>query len=153
LAISAEKATEELYRRLEAKFAHHQEVADFWGKYAAEEARHAQWLERLRDRSSPEQLSAPADPLMLKDARKILQFSIEDALEKIENLEDAYQLMTELENSETNAIFEFLIANFSSDERTLSFLRSQLEDHLARLTEFPTQFRGTARRQVIKALE
>lgn len=154
LAIAAEKAMEELYRGLEAKFAHHQEVADFWGKYAAEEARHARWLERLRDTSSPEQLSAPADPFMLKDARKILQFSIENRLKKIKNLEDAYQLVNELENSETNAIFEFLITNFSSDKETQSFLRSQLRDHIANLTiEFPTQFKGTARRQAVKALE
>lgn len=80
LAISVEKAAEELYRGLEVKFAHHQEVADFWRRYAVEEAGHARWLERLRDTLSPEQLSAPADPLVLKEARKVLQFSIENAL-------------------------------------------------------------------------
>lgn len=154
LAIAAEKAAEELYRALEAKFAHHQEVADFWRKYAAEEAGHAQWLERLRRASSPEQLSAPADPLMLKDARKVLQFSIENTLEKTENLEDAYQLVHRLENSEINAIFEFLVTNFSSDEETQSFLRSQLHDHITKLTTgFPTRFRSAVRRRETKALD
>jgi len=153
LAIVVEKAAEELYRGLEVKFAHHQEVADFWERYAAEEAGHAQWLKRLRDTSSPEQLSAPADPLILKDARRILQFSVESSLNNIKNLEDAYQLVNELENSETNAIFEFLIANFSSDEETQSFLRSQLRDHITKLTtEFPTQFKSAERRWAIEAL-
>ena len=119
LAIAAEKAAEELYRRLEKKFAHHQEVADFWRKYAAEEVGHAHWLERLRDALNPDQLSAPADPFVLKDAHKVLQFSVENRLNDIKNLEDAYQLVNELENSETNAIFEFLITNFSSDEETV----------------------------------
>lgn len=154
LAIAVEKATEELYRGLEAKFAPHQEVADFWREYAAEEAGHAQRLERLRDELNPEQLSAPADPLMLKDVHKILQFSVENTLKGIKNLEDAYQLVNELENSETNAIFEFLITNFSSDKETQSFLRSQLQDHIAKLTtRFPTQFKSAARRRGIEALE
>ena len=154
LAIAAERAIKELYRGLEIKFAHHQEVADFWGKYAAEEAEHAQWLKRLRDTSSPEQLSALADPLMLKDARKILRFFVENRLENIKNLDDAYQLANELENSETIAIFEFLITNFSSDEETQFFLRSQLKDHLAKLTiGFPTQFQNAARRRAIVALD
>ena len=62
LAIAAEKAAEELYRGLEAKFAHHEDVADFWREYAGEEVMHAAWLERLRDSLAPERLSAPADP-------------------------------------------------------------------------------------------
>ncbi|OQY21229.1 MAG: hypothetical protein B6I35_08850 [Anaerolineaceae bacterium 4572_32.2] len=37
MAIGAEKAAEELYHGLAAKFAHHPEVADFWKEYAAEE--------------------------------------------------------------------------------------------------------------------
>lgn len=154
LAIAAEKAAEALYRGLEAKFAHHQEVADFWGKYAAEEAGHAKWLERLRDTSGPGQLSALADPHILKDARKVLQFSVENRLREIKNLEDAYQLAHELESSETNAIFEFLITNFASDEETQSFLRSQLKEHIAMLTVgFPTQFQSAVRRREIRAQE
>jgi len=91
---------------------------------------------------------------MLRDARKVLQFSVENRLKKIRDLEDAYQLVNELENSETNAIFEFLITNFSSDEETQSFLRSQLNDHIAKLTiGFPTRFRSAVRRREIGALE
>lgn len=154
LAIAAERTAEDLYRGLAVRFVHHREVADFWGEYAAEEAGHAQWLERLRDSLSPEQLSAPADPLMLRNARRLRQFSVENALQGIRNLEDAYQLVNELENSEINVVFEFLITNFSSDEKAQSFLRSQLREHVARLArEFPTQFKGVVVRQSIEALE
>ena len=153
LAISLEKSAAEIYRWLELKFAHQQEVVDFWKRYAAEEDMHAQWLERLRDRLGPGKLSAPADPLMLKEARSILQSSA-GKLSRIKNLEDAYQLVNELENSETNAIFEFLISNFSEDEKTQRFLRAQLREHIARLMiDFPIQFSNASARREIKALE
>ena len=154
LAIGAEKTAEELYRGLETKFAHHPEVANFWGQYAAEEVTHARWLERFRDSLNSEELSAPADPHTLEEARAVLGFSVEDALEQIRNLEDAYQLASELEHSETNTVFEFLVNHFSSDEKTQSFLRTQLRDHIGRLMiDLPTQFEGAAVRRTIGALE
>jgi len=153
LSISLEKSAAEIYRWLELKFAHHQDVVDFWKRYAREEDGHARWLEQLRDRLSPGELSAPADPLMLNDARSLLQ-SLAGKLSGIKNLEDAYQLVNELENSETNAIFEFLITNFGTDKKTQNFLRSQLRDHIARLMiDFPTQFHNALARRNIEALD
>jgi len=153
LAIAAEKAAEELYQGLEAKFAHQQEVAAFWREYAAEETTHARWLERLREGQSPQRLSERADPTVLQKAHKALDFSVENALEGIENLEEAYQLAHEVESSETNAIFEFLIVNFSSDKKTHAFLRSQLKDHIGKLmTEFPIHFRDAGARRRVEAL-
>jgi rubrerythrin len=154
LSIAAERAAEGLYLGLAAKFAHHQDVADFWRNYAGEEAGHARWLERTRDGSSPEQLSALADPAILKNARRFLGFSPEFALEEIATLEDAYQQANDLENSEMNVVFEFIITGFSADERAGAFLRSQLRDHIARLmVEFPARFSHVSNRQAVKALE
>ena len=153
LAIAAEEAAEALYRGFGAKFAHHQDVATFWRKYADEEIGHIRWLDGVRDKSSLEQLSAPADLSVLKDAREFLRFSPQHALEGVTNLEDAYQLANELENSEINVVFEFIITNFSADESAGSFLRSQLKDHIARLmTEFPARFSHAASRQAVKVL-
>ena len=154
VAIAAERVAGELYHRLAEKFSHKREVADFWSKYAAEEAGHAKWLEQLRDRLSTEKLSAPADPIKMQEARTALEFSAEHRLRGVQNLEEAYQLVNELENSETNMVFEFLIDNFSADERSQVFLRSQLREHLARLAvEFPMKFGGRSWRQEIKILE
>jgi rubrerythrin len=151
LAIAAEETAEELYRRLEAMFAHHEDAAAFWRLYAAEEAAHAHWLARIRDILRPEQLAAPADPQILKGARKALQVSVENALQEIENLEDAYQLVSEIENAETNAVFEFLIAGFSAIPEAQSFLRAQLRDHIGRImVEFPERFGDAAMRRAIK---
>jgi len=127
LAIEAEKAAETIYRRLAAKFAHHQEIADFWTSYAEQEVVHARWLAQIRDSASPEQLSAPADPRQVENVPRALQFSVEKALAGVHDLEDACQLANGLENSEVNTVFEFLIENFASDETAKTFLRSQLE--------------------------
>jgi len=149
LAIAAEVINEELYLGLEKKFVHHQLAADFWCSYAQEEAGHAHWLERLQGRLSTEQLSAPTDPTILRDAHQALQFSAKHALKGIENLEDAYQLASELENAETNVVFDFLITNFAADEQTASFLREQLRGHVGRIMiEFPTLFDSQARREI-----
>lgn len=152
LAITAEKAAEELYHGLEAKFAHHEDVAAFWREYAGEEAMHAEWLERLRDSLAPERLSAPADPGVLEEANRALQVSVERMLQDVHNLEDAYQLVNDLENSETNAVFDFLITNFAEDKKTQAFLRSQLKDHIGKLAiDFPVQFKLASVRKQIEA--
>jgi len=154
LAIAAERAAQELYLGLAARFGHHQDVADFWRMYAGAEDGHARWLERIREKSPPGQLSELADPSVLEDARKFLRFSAQGALNGIRNLEDAYQLANDLENSEINVVFEFMITNFTSDEQARSFLRSQLRDHIAMLmTRFPTRFSHPAGRRSIKGLE
>lgn len=140
LSIAAEKAAEELYRGLEAKFSHHEEVADFWREYAGEEAMHAAWLEQLRDSLLPKRLSAPADSDVMEDAHRALQVPVKRRLQDVHNLDDAYQLAHELENSETNAVFDFLINNFAEDKKAQAFLRSQLRDHIGKLAfNFPVQ--------------
>lgn len=152
LAIAAEQTCEALYRGLADRFAHHPDVADFWAAYADEEADHARWLARLRVDLSAETLAAPADPTMLQNARHLRQFSVVRALADVRNLEDAYQLASEFENSETNVIFEFLVTNFAADARTQSFLKAQVREHIARLAnEFPIQYRGVVVRRATKA--
>jgi hypothetical protein len=69
-------------------------------------------------------------------------------------LEDAFQAANDLENSEINVVFEFMLVNCSSGDEGRSFLRSQLREHIARLmVEFPARFSHPERRQFVKALE
>ena len=135
IAIQLERATEALYLGLEEKFSFHQEVARFWRRFASEEAGHARWLERLQEKLEPAQASAPADPELLNQALKMLQLSQLTQLEKVNNFDDAYELALDLENSETNAVFDFLIGNFAEDEAAIAFLRVQLQGHIANITD------------------
>ena len=154
-AIELEKAAETLYRKLEEMFAPYPEVALFWKHYADEEHGHASYLERIRAGVVEDRLSRPADGVILQKVRQCLDTASRTGLESIETLEDAYQLATELENSETNAVFEFMIINFSTDElaRSHQFLRTQLKTHITRLeNDFPIVFRSKSARQNVPVL-
>ncbi len=154
-AIELEKAAETLYRQMGKMFAHNHDVATFWEHYADEERGHAAYLERTKEGVDIERLSMPADGQMIKDVQKCLGAASQKRLDSVQNLEDAYQLATELENSETNAIFEFMITNFSTDELVKShkFLRTQLSSHIARLeTELPSQYGSSVARQKLTVL-
>ena len=154
LAIKAEKNAEEMYRRLQAKFAPHPDVVRFWRNYAAAEAGHALWLERIREVLNPEQLAAPADTETVVGAQRLLKFPAAKALQEVKTLEDAYQLANEMESGETNVVFDFLITHFASDAQAQSMMRSQLRDHVAKIsTGFPARFRSSASRLSVQAME
>ena len=77
MAIRAEKIAEEMYRRWQAEFAPHSDVARFWRNYAAAEVGHAQALKHIREALSPEQLAAPADAETAAGAQRLLKFPVE----------------------------------------------------------------------------
>jgi rubrerythrin len=152
LAIAAETSAAELYRGLTAKFAHHSDIAEFWQRYVTDEITHVRWLARLQGDLSVEQLAARADPMMLENARHAASMAIETLLGQVHTLADAYELVNELEHSEITVVFEFLISNFPTDPEVLSFLRSQLSEHIDRLvTAFPERFRDPGARLAVTA--
>jgi len=154
LSIRLERANEALYRGLEARFAHHPEIAAFWARYAQEEAAHARGLEALREKVEPARLASSVDRRMIVEAQNLLQVSPEQMLEGVSNLEDAYRLVNDVENSETNAIFEFLISDMAMAEKSRAFLRAQLHEHIGRLmTGFPPAYATPASRLAVKVKE
>ena len=154
MAMKAEKNAEDVYRRFQARFAPHSDVARFWRNYAAAEVGHAQALKHIREALSPEQLAAPADAETAAGAQRLLKFPVEKALQEVKTLEDAYQLANEIESGETNVVFEFLIIHFAADVQAQSLIRSQLRDHVAKIsTGFPARFKSSASRLSVKATE
>jgi hypothetical protein len=78
---------------------------------------------------------------------------VEKALPGVKNLEDAYQLVNDIENGETNAIFQFLLDNFETDVQMRDFLLAQLNKHITRLSiDLPVQYKGILSRKAIQAL-
>lgn len=154
-AIELERAAESLYRQLERMFSNYPEVALFWKNYANEERGHAEYLERIRSEADTNRLSRQADSAIFAKARQCLNMAAQERLGNIKTLEDAFQLATELENAETNTVFEFMIVNFSTDELAKShkFLRIQLSDHIARLeNDFPVPYKSRVARQSVFAV-
>jgi rubrerythrin len=149
MAITAENATEKLYLGLAQKFSHLPQVADFWQAMMQDEIAHARGLEKIRNTLTPEQLRGPVDPLILQQAQRIARLPVEQNLKSIATLEDAYQLTHDLENSELNTVFEFIVSEFMAEESVKELVMSQLREHIARLSKFPDAFRvmGSTPRQ------
>lgn len=151
LAVQAERTAASLYQGLVDLFAPYPTVAAFWVQYAEEEEQHATWLLTIQDQLPPEALAEAADMAIMEKLQAVQRFSVEDALNDIDTLEDAYELVNDLENSETNAIFEFLVDRFAEDARTQAFLRAQLRDHVGNiLINFPTAFGTTTARRSVR---
>ena len=151
-AIAAEYYARELYREFARLFAADSGVAAFWQRYTAEEMGHARWLEQLLKKLPPETCDAPADVDRLEAARHIIKVPLPNALAKVETLEDAYQLAHELESSEMNTIFEFLLFTFADDPQATQFARDQLHEHVARLSEgFPQSYTRVPSRRAFRA--
>jgi len=151
-AIGAEKSTEKFFHGLKTKFEHDDEASKFWMHYAEEEAMHARWLEALKAKLDQEELSRLVDEHTMQLLQAVTRISVEKTLDSIRDLEEAYELVSEIESGETNAIFRFLIDNFEADEKMREFLRGQLNKHVARLTiDLPIQFQGASTRRRIKA--
>jgi len=108
---------------------------------------HARWLEQLLKKLPPETRDAPADFDRLEAARHMIKVPLAQSLATVETLEDAYQLAHELESSEINTIFDFLLSTFADDPQATQFARDQLSDHVARLsTGFPEPYTGAPSR-------
>ncbi len=151
-AIQAEKAAEKLYLGLENKFNDEPEAAQFWREFAQDEAQHVEWLAEFRDRLAKSKLAKMVDLRTEELLYLVNLFSAEKALAGVQNLADAFELVNDLENGETNAIFHFLIENFEVDKNIRDFLLAQLEQHISRLsTNLPLPYRNILARQSIKA--
>lgn len=152
LAIQAERKSEEFYIGLSDKFSAYPDLAEFWKRYALEEEGHARWLENLNQRFPAEQFEDLANADILEKARKMSEFQPEHELEKVNDLQDAFDLANEFEHSETNVVFETLIQHFAKDQHTQTFLRNQLREHVSKLAvDFPVQYNQPAIRRAILA--
>ena len=150
MAVKAERIAESVYDAFGKMFINNPEVARFWTRYADEEAGHARWMESLHRRASPEQLAVPANDEMWMLLTRLVNTDISELIGRVHNLQDAWDLANELENGETNIIFQFLISNFSKDAYTLGFLRTQLRDHMNHLMiDLPMQFSDVNVRRTI----
>lgn len=152
LAVTMEKSAEDLYRRFARMFSSEPDVAKFWSRFADEERGHANYLERVRGTLPSEVLAAPGDAAMLEAAQRGLANSVDSIVNHVKNLDDAYQIAVELENAETNAVFDFILVNFPTEElaKSQAFLRVQLGRHVAAIeNELPARFKSTMLRREI----
>ena len=151
LAIQIERYQCTLNHRFAELFLYPPDVVEFWKGMEKDEQYHARTLESIRGSIHPEQLLAPADPLFLRKTEGVLNIPVEERMNRIDTLNDGYDLSHEMENSEFNIVFEFLVKKFGSSEETKKFALAEIDKHLQKLIEFPRTFGDINWRKGIKS--
>ena len=149
LAISAEESARAFYAELSGMFKHMPDISVRWRELMEDEALHKSRLEKIFRQLTEDELSAPA-PDILKKLKITLQgYSLEDKLNSVETLDDAYDIAYWLEYSEVNTAFEVILSRFVPSETRKDFVMDLISEHVAKLHGF-----GDAEwRQRIKAVK
>jgi hypothetical protein len=150
-SIAAEQAAQTLYQGLAERFSHAPEAADYWTGLAEDEQTHIEGLRALFEVLSPAERQAEADPEAFWKADELASFSPQESLQSIETLEEAYQLAHDLEYSEVNTVFEFILMTYWDDAERRQFARSQLREHIGKLANPPGKMGNSFWRQSITA--
>jgi rubrerythrin len=150
-SIAAEQAARALYRGFAEQFSHAPEAADYWSDLAEDEESHIEGLKALYAALSPAERQAEADPEAFWKAEELASFSPGERLRAIETLEEAYQLAHDLEYSEVNTVFEFILMTYWNDEERRQFARSQLREHVGKLANPPGKMGNSYWRQSVEA--
>ena len=151
LSIAAEKTAGDFYAGLAQKFFHLPEVSEFWKGMAGDEEQHMRRLEAIRDSLTSSQLFVPADRAVLDAVKNAVKFSVTEMLASVRNLDDAYELAHDLENSEVNTVFELLSTEFRPSRERKEFVRSQVKGHIIKLSNFFHAFGDDERRKSVAA--
>jgi|YNPNPStandDraft_1061719.scaffolds.fasta_scaffold00158_31 rubrerythrin len=138
IAIAAERGAQSLYLDIVQMFSSYQPAVELWTALARDEVHHARVLELIRSTFSPTALEQAVDPLLEEQVQALSRLEQKRLKASITNLDEAYQLTHELESSEINTIFEFLVHAFLPDPELETTAMQNLRDHLRRLVQAQT---------------
>jgi rubrerythrin len=145
-AISWERAAEAFYSALAEMFAADLAVRDIWLKMAADEALHVTLLETGLAHLADDQKTHALTSHQLDVVDSIERDLAEIRSEEIITLDDAYELANRLESSEINSVFQMLVLDKLEPDTRSELVRSQFEEHVARLAELRHAFTREERR-------
>ena len=133
LAILAEQEVQSLYNFFANKFSDNEKASQFWALMALDEYQHIGLLYKISKSIDKNELNKPIVSSLVNDA--------ENNIKKIQNINkseiitvyDAYLITHEVENSELNVVFMFILGNWVKDEQQYDFAYNELVKHLERL--------------------
>ena len=139
-AIAAEDAAQKIYLAFKSNFLYRPDIANFWQAMADDENEHAQILSSIHGRVAVEDLAKPVDIQLAEKAYELQGLRVQELIEPVHNLNDAYEIAYDLESSEVNTIFNFLTIRFLSTEESYGIISSTIDRHLLRLADFTRSF-------------
>lgn len=144
-----EAAAYDLYLGLAEKFAAHPSISEFWKTMAAHEQSHIRALKQAYENLSPQDIESSVNPEIVEKVRSLPDLSVEDILMSIDNLEDAYQFVNEIENSAVSVRFIFLTQKLFDSKTHKRPIADSINQHLQSLMSFPQTFGNAAIRRKI----
>ena len=135
-AIEIERKASVIYLEFANMFSHIPEITTFWIDLHGDELQHMQALTNIHNTLQQEQLSSISDEKILNSLRKAENELNKDLISPIKNLDDAYELAHDLENSEINGIFKFLTNSFIPFEEHSDFVIANIQHHQQKLIDF-----------------
>jgi rubrerythrin len=151
-AIAAEDAAQRIYLAFKGKFLYRPDIANFWQAMADDENEHAQILSRIHGRIAVEDLAVLVDIQMAEKAYTLQELNVLELINSLHNLNDAYEIAYDLESSEVNTIFNFLIIRFLSTDESYEIISSAIDPHLLRLAGFARTFGNTEQCKSVLAM-
>ena len=130
LALKTEMKLEEIYSFFSDKFSFNLEISNFWKSMANDEKVHISKLESLYETLNREQIELAADDIIVLKAKNNIGNILAVNLNIPLTLNDAFMLTHELEHSEINTVFTYLLKEFEPSQKQLELNMKQLEMHL-----------------------
>ena len=96
-AIAAEDVAQKVYLAFKQKFLYRQDVADFWQALAEDESEHAHILARVHGVVPVQDLTTMVDVDLAEMAYKLQGLNVEELIESVHNLNDAYEIAYKLQ--------------------------------------------------------
>jgi hypothetical protein len=152
-AIFCETLSRDFYQGLAKKFYHETNISGFWKNMAEDEIEHIKILEDLRGLLTPLQLSVPVEHEIFQIALENSRVQINDLLNMVKNLNDAYILAQLWENSEIYRVFEFLTETLLPNEVDGRFIRLHIITHKKKLVTFTYAFGDADVRKNIRGID
>ncbi|MEJ2568706.1 MAG: ferritin family protein [candidate division WOR-3 bacterium] len=152
-AIEIEKTAGQIYAKFAKMFSSFPNAANFWKEMDKDESDHARWLIEIKESLSDKELSSSPDYDLILKVHHINKLLEEYSSQKIENLDDAYELANDIESSEVNNLFSILTHKFIPSEEKRKFLLSEINEHQLKIMDFPKNFGDKILREEIKAEE
>jgi len=151
LSMDNESRAAALYVKFEEMFKANEEAADFWDSLKRDELYHLKILKEIFKSLSDEILKQPAEMTTYEDAVKA-KINLDKAkLENIKNLDHAFEQAHDLEFSEMNTVFIYLVSKYHYSEEKQDQIIEEIDSHRIKLMDFGAEDRTRSWRQGILA--
>lgn len=154
LAMNNESQAATLYVKFKEMFKTDLEATTFWDVMNKDELRHLALLKEIFASLASDILKQPTDAVTFQQAVKAQKDLDQVNLNNITNLDQAFELAHDLEFSEINIVFIYLVSCYHYSEEKLDMIIEEIDSHQVKLMDFGAEHRTKNwRRSILANLE